>query len=289
MKRWSIVWLGVLVAAVLTQPIAVRAESARQAYDNGEALLAKADFNGAMKAFATAARADRNTPEYYQHYSLVRQVIALRKRLDTERNSARWQRTARSLHAFYVSNGIYSEALPLNKKMHARFDTTASAVTLAETQLAMNLNAEASAVLEALDADKATAASRALLGVALARGGKTEEARRLAEAIELPERAGPAMLYSVARLHGEIGNADEALDLLKRAFESIAPSRLEGFKDHARKSREFAALASSDSVTAAAFAKVLETRSKVAESKCSSGKSCAGCPMRGKCPSGGSH
>ena len=284
MKRWSIVWLGVLVAAVLTQPAAVRAESARQAYEDGEALLADADFNGAMKAFATAARADRNTPEYYQHYSLVRQVIALRKRLDTERDSARWQRTARSLHAFYVGNGIYSEALPLDKKIHARLDTAASAVTLAETQLAMDLNAEASAVLEALDADKATAASRALLGVALARNGKAEEARRLAKAIELPKQAGPGMLYSVARLHGEIGNADKALDLLKRAFESIVPSRLEGFKNHARESREFAALAST-----AAFTKVLETKSKVAESKCSGGKSCAGCPMRGKCASGGSH
>ena len=284
MKRWSIVWIGALMAAVLTQPTAVRAESARQAYDDGEALLADADFDGAMKAFATAARADRTTPEYYQHYSLVRQVIALRQRLDTERDSARWQQTARSLHAFYVSNGIYSEALPLDKKIHARLDTAASAVALAETQLAMNLNAEASAVLEALDADKATAASRALLGVALARNGKAEEARRLAEKIELPEKAGPGMLYSVARLHGEIGNADEALDLLKRAFESIVPSRLEGFKNHARESREFAALASTG-----AFAKVLETRSKVAESKCSGGKSCAGCPMRGKCPSGGSH
>ena len=284
MKRWSIVWVGALLAAVLTQPAAVRAESARQAYEDGEARLANADFNGAMKAFAAAARADRNTPEYHQRYSLVRQVIALRKQLDTERNSARWQRTARGLHAFYISNGIYSEALPLDKKIHARLDTAASAVALAETQLAMDLNAEASAVLEALDADKATVTSRSLLGVALARSGKAEEARRLAEAIELPKGAGPGMLYSVARLHGEIGNADEALDLLKRTFESTAPSRLEGFKNHARKSREFA-----ESASTAAFAKVLDTKSKVAESKCSGGKSCAGCPMRGKCPSGGSH
>jgi len=280
MKKCSIVWIAVLVAAVMTHPSAVLAESAREAYDNGEVLLAKADFNGAMKAFAAAARADRSTPEYYQHYSLVRQVIALRKRLDTERNSAYWQRTAQSLHSFYISNGIYSEALPLDKRVHARLDTTASAVTLAETQLAMDLNAEASAVLEALDAGKATTAARALLGVALARNGKVEEARQLAEAIKLSDKAGPGTLYSVARLHGEIDNTDEALGLLKRTFESIAPSRLEDFKNHARKSREFAALASM-----AAFAKVLETKSKIAESKCSGGSSCAGCPMRGKCPS----
>jgi tetratricopeptide (TPR) repeat protein len=202
--------------------------------------------------------------------------------LDTERNAARWQRTAQGLRSFYVSNGIYSEALPLDKKVHARLDTTASAVTLAETQLAMDLNAEASAVLEAIDAGKATAASHALLGVALARNGNVEEARRLAKAIEFPEKASPGTLYSVARLYGEIGNADEALRLLKRTFESIAPSRLEGFKNHARESREFATLAST-----AAFAEVLETKSKIAESKCSSGNSCSGCPMRGKCPSSG--
>ena len=80
-------------------------------------------------------------------------------------------------------------------------------------------------------------------------------------------------------MHAVVGNHDEALRLLGRCFEAVTPSRLAGFKTHAAQSPEFAALASSGG-----FAKVLQTKSKVAESKCSGGSSCAGCPMRSKCP-----
>ena len=278
MKKSGVVWTGVLLATISIQAAAVRADSAQQAFADGKAFLAKADFRGALQAFAEAARTDRTNPQYLQHYSLVRQVIVLREGLDTERDPARWEYSARGLHAFYVSRGIYSEALSLDQRIHARLNTAASAAMLAETQLAMNMNAEAAEVLTALDPSKATSATRALLGLALARQGKGEGARRLAETIRLPENAGPGMIYTVARFHAEIGNTDHALSLLTRCFESVAPSRLDGFKSHAKQSPAFARL-----VSTPAFAKVLETKSKVPESKCSGGSSCAGCPMRGKC------
>jgi len=279
MKKHGVVWIGVLVAIVLMQSSAVRADSAQQEFARGEALLAKADFRGALQAFGLAARANRNNQEYLQHYSLVRQVITLRQRLDTENDPARWEYLARGLHAFYVGRGIYGEALALDREVHARFNTASSAVMLAETQLAMNLNADAAEVLATLDASKATPSSRALLGIALARQGKIDQARRIAGTIELPENAGPGMTYNVGRLHAAIGSADEALGLLARCFESVPPSRLPAFKNHAKGCPEFARL-----VSTSAFAKVLETQSKVPESKCSGGSRCAGCPMRGKCP-----
>jgi hypothetical protein len=85
-------------------------------------------------------------------------------------------------------------------------------------------------------------------------------------------------MYSMARLHAAVGNSPEALGLLTRCFESVAPSQLDGFKAHVRQSRDFADLAPD-----ARFAKALQTKSKVPESKCSGGSRCAGCPMRGKC------
>jgi thioredoxin-like negative regulator of GroEL len=215
-----------------------------------------------------------------QKYAMVRQILTLRQRLDQERDNARWEYMARALHSFYAANGLYVEALALDKKMHDRLRTAASAVMVAETQLAMDRNAEASEVLAALEPQKHTPASRAIHGIALARQGKTDEARTIAETIAPPRDATAGTLYAVARLEAAVGDTQDAADLLTRCFESVPPSRLDVFKNHARQNPEFAAM-----VSAASFARALETKSKVPESKCSGGSRCAGCPMRGNCPS----
>ena len=269
----------VIIATVLAHPALVRADLVEQAFASGHALLAKADFHGALRAFAQAARGDRRNQDYLQHYAMVRQVVTLRERLKTERDPAQWEYIARALHAFYVSQGIYREALALDLRIHARLKSALSAMLLAETQLAMDRNADAAEVLASLEAGKQTVATRSLYGVALARQGKAGEAREVAQKVALAESADPGTLYCGARLHAAVGNTDQALGLLARAFESVAPSRLDGFKSAVKQSPDFARLASTSQ-----FGKVLQTKSKVAESKCSGGSSCAGCPMRAKCP-----
>jgi len=272
---------ALLVIAAWTMPAMARAESAEQSAARGKALLAQGDLEAAMAAYGAAARADEGNRAYVQQYTVVRRMIQVRKRLRAEKDPERWQYLARALHAFYISQGIYTKALELDEQIHARLGTAASAVALAETQLAMELNAEAAKTLSALGPERATATTRALLGVALARDGKMDEARRLAAGVKVPEKAGPRMVYSAARLQGATGNADEALKLLAHCFTSAAPSLLEGYKAHARQCPEFAALAST-----VAFADVLKTESAVPESKCSGGSGCANCPMRGKCGHG---
>jgi thioredoxin-like negative regulator of GroEL len=206
-------------------------------------------------------------------------VIALRRHLDSEQDSARWEYFARGLHAFYISEGLLNEALTLDEKMHAKLNTASSAGQLAETQLAMGRDAEASAVLSALPPEKASPATQALLAVALARQGRVGEAQEVSEGIARSGNGDPGTLYSRARMHAILGNQGEALRLLARTFEAVPPSRLDDLKTHAKQTPEFAALTATDG-----FAAVLQTKSKVAESKCSGGSSCAGCPMRGKCP-----
>jgi hypothetical protein len=280
MKTWiapSVV-LAVLLAAL---PGSAQADSAQQSFSTGKQLLAKADFPGALRAFATAARKDQGNQEYLQSYAMVRRVIAMRTQLEAEQDAARWEYIARGLHSFYVSEGLLDQALVVDQKMHAKLNTAASAKTLAETQLALNLNGEAAQTLAGLAASKHTAATRALQGLALSREGNTEQARQIAADIELAEEAGPGMVYSVARLNAAVGENDRALELLTRCFESLAPSRLPGFKDHAKMTPEFASL-----VSTAAFNQVLLTESKIAESKCSGGSRCATCPMRGNCGGG---
>jgi tetratricopeptide (TPR) repeat protein len=280
MKR-GLVWTAVTFVSVSLLAVAARGETAPQAFAAGKSALAKADFPEALRAFSRAVHADRDNQEYIQNYAMVRQVIMLRRQLAAEKDAARWEYIARGLHAFYVENALHGEALALDRKIHARLGNTSSAVMLAETQLALNMDAEAAETLAALPSAKQTASTQSLHGLALARQGQLEEAKRMAATVDVPAEAGPGVTYCAARLNAAVGNDEQALVLLTRCFESVAPSRLDRFKQHARQSPEFVSLASTPT-----FAQVMETESKVAESKCSGGSRCAGCPMRGKCSKG---
>jgi len=268
---------GLALAAVLLPVALVRGESAEQAFAKGESLLARGEFSGALTAFETAARSDRSNAEYVRHYAMVRRIMDLRQRLDAEQDPARWEYLARGLHAFYVSERIYPEALALDERIHARLQNAWSAALLAETQLAMSRNAEAAQMLAGLGPDKATPVTQSLLGIALVRQGKKAEAHQIAQAVSLPSDAGAGERYVVARLQAAAGDPGKAVQLLQSCFESVAPSRLDGFKAHAKVCPEFAGVAADD------MARVMQTQSKIAESACSGGSSCAGCPMRGKC------
>jgi len=269
----------VAVGILFILPALARGESAPEAFARGKSLLEKGDFDSALSAFAAAARGDLDNDSYRQQYGLVRRIVDLRKRLDGEKDPERWEYTARALHAFYLDQGLYGQAIGIGRKIHEKVHTAASALMLAETELAMNNNAEAEKMLAALDkAGKSTPSTRALWGVALARLGKSAEAKKLVQSIALPDDAGPQMIYAYARLQAVTGSTDAALASLQKCFESLPASRLENFKEHAKLCPDFAAMAST-----AKFAKVMATESQVAESKCSGGSGCANCPMRGKC------
>ncbi len=271
--------LTLLAAFLVACATPVLAETASEAFAKGETLLAKGDFEAAQQSYAAAARGDRENPEYMQHYAMIRRVVDLRSRLQTEQDPEQWEAMARALHAFYVSEGILPELLKLDEKIHARLKTADSATMLAETQLTMGRNADAAKTLAELDSAKATAITRALHGIALLRSGQKDQARQIADRLALSDDDGPGTAYAVARLQAGVGNGSKAVEMLKPCFEAIPGSVLEGYKAHAKACPEFATVASS-----AEFANVLKTESKVPESKCSGGSSCAGCPMAGKCP-----
>ncbi len=256
----------------------VFADAGKLAFQQGKALVSQGDFEGAMQAFATAARADRTNAEYMQNYSLVRQVIMIQNALETEQDSQRWEYYARALHSYYISEKLYDQALELDGRIHERVNSAISAALLAETQLAMDKNAEVVELLSKLPADKTNVVTESLEGIALARLGEKDAALKHADLAKPADDASPGVVYCVARLQAATGNVQQAVALLTRCFEQIPPSQLDGFKTHAKAVPEFASLAAVPE-----FQQALQTRSKVKESSCSGGSSCAGCPMRGQC------
>jgi len=271
--------LGLAMAAVLAMSAIARAETAAESFAEGEKLLAKGEFDAALQSYASATRADRSNPDYMQRYAMVRRVIDLRSRLEKETRQQQWEYMARALRSFYASERLYSELLKLDEAIHQRLDSGESASMLAETQLAMEQNANAVQTLSSLDSGKTNAMTQLLLGIAMARNGKTDDAKRIAEQAGVSDKAEPSIAYTAARLHAATGDSTKAMELLKACFEATLPSQLTGLKSHAKTCPDFSAVASTSE-----FADVLKTESKVPESKCSGGNSCAGCPMRGKCP-----
>jgi len=276
MQRTIIILLAVTALVIST---VAHAETAVESFAEGEKLLAKGEFDAALQSFLTAARTDKGNQEYTQRYAIVRRIVDLRHRLDVEKKQQQWEYIARAIRAFYVNERIYTELLKLDQAIHQRLNTAESAAMLAETQLAMDQNASVVQTLSALESGKATATTQLLLGIAMVRTGKSDEARQLAEKISLPKDAGPSVIYMAARFRAVIEDSAKAMELLKACFEATLPSQLDGFKSHAKTCPEFAAIVSTPE-----FADVMKTASKVPESKCSGGSSCAGCPMRGKCP-----
>jgi tetratricopeptide (TPR) repeat protein len=267
-----------LVGLMPVMALAGAAETAAALVAQGKGLLAKADFEGALKAYAEAAKTDSQNQDYRQQYAVLRRVIQMREGVDKETNDEKWRGTVAGLRAFYYGNDLYGEALALDRKAHTKLKNADSASALAQTQLQMGQNAEAAVTLSALDEKSATPQSQVLLGIALARQGKNDEAKALAGKIETPKEGMPGLLYDLASLHALTGDTAGAAALLTRCFENTPPSRVDAFKATAKQDKDLASM-----VASADFAKALETTSKVKESACTGGSNCGSCPSKGSC------
>ncbi|UCF33401.1 MAG: hypothetical protein JSV78_13815 [Phycisphaerales bacterium] len=253
-------------------------EEAAQAFADGKALLAKADFEGALEAFKKAAKTDANKPDYREHYAVLRQIVKLRQRSAEETDEQRWLEMAQALRAFYHEQGLYREALPLDREIYRREPGSHTVAQLAETQLALRMNSETVALLSDLPKEQRTERTKVLLGLAYARQGRTEDAASIADQVSVKACAGPDTFFELACLHARVGENDGALTAMTRSFELTPPSDLEDRKADARSCEDLAGLAQTPE-----FAAALKTESKVKESGCSGGTSCGKCPKRGGC------
>lgn len=268
--------VGVVLAAV--PALARPAEDAARAFANGKALLAKVKFDEALQAFGTAAKADASNQEYRQAYAVLRQVIRMREEIEKKQDPDQWVSMARALRTFYHDHRIYSESLPLDRRIHEEHLAPDSAAMLAETLLALGKNAEAAETLSNVDKKETTPRTNVLLGLSLARQGRIDEAKAVARKANVKDDAGPGVFYELACLRALTGDPKASLEALTRSFELTPPSRLDTCKAEAKECKDFSAVANTTD-----FTDVLKTQSKVKESKCSKGPGCGKCPRRAKC------
>jgi tetratricopeptide (TPR) repeat protein len=259
---------------------------AAKAFEEGLALLAKGNFDGALKAYKTAAEGDPDKKEYMLEYTLLRRIIKQRAQLTTEQDTEAWLKVGRAVYAFYDEHGLNEEALTLAAQIHEKHKDADSAERLAGAQLAAGKNNEVASLIEGMPADQRTPYASVLQGIALARIGKTDDARAIADKFEPAKDTGARVLFDAARLNALVKNDSKALDLLKSAFEATPAPALDDLRAQAKAAKEFERLASSDG-----FATALKTESKV-KAACGTKEACGKCPEKGKhgagaCPESG--
>ena len=256
-------------------------KEAADLFAKGETLLKQGDLDGAYQAYVSAARANPENAAYAEKAKLVRRVQLLRKYVEENEVSPKWEKMVLSLHAFFLQNGVHGEALAVDRMAHGKMNSALSASLLAETLLEMDRNAEALEVLKSLEPGKLDLQNHLYLGISLARLGKADEARDVAAHIALPETANLGQYYDLARLNTLLGDHAEACVLLTRCFEMTPPSQLDTVKGFAKQCADFKPL-----LALADFQTAMKTASKIEESSCSSGASCATCPNRSGCSTG---
>lgn len=275
--RLALIVVGLLAcsAALAEQdPAALAARAAE--------LLVKADFAAAAEQYATAAKLAPDVEAYQHQARLVERVVELRKRLETlDLKSAGWTRVAAALHAFYLDNRIYGEALKIDRALYEVDKSPAVAASLARTELALNMHDDAAELLSALAADQHTPETRVLLGIAWARQGKADAAREIAGQ-QTETKATAEQCVDRAQLLALLGDTPGALAQVRAALEETHPMRLDAVRTSIQTCGDFKTLADDPE-----FAAALKTESKMKVSGCSSGSSCGNCPSKSKCSSTG--
>jgi tetratricopeptide (TPR) repeat protein len=269
--------LGLLMGALLTVGPHAAGDAAGRAAE-GERLLAAANFDGALKAYGDAAAADRADADVQQRFAILRQVVTLRGALASEPSPKKWETMTRALRSFYYEHRLYAESLPLDQQRFGRASTPESAALLAETLLELGRNSQAEAAVASYNRLDAPPSARLLYGIALARQGRGDPARTIANGVTLAEGTPADPLYHAARLQALLGRAEASTALLTRALQATSPGALATTRERARACPDFGSVASTPAFTAA-----LETAPAASASKCSMGPSCGGCPLAKGC------
>lgn len=248
-------------------------EKAAASFDRGLTVLSQGDFDSALAAFTEAAKSDPENQNYRQHVALVSRVKQVRGMLDKEQDPQKWAQIAKSLRSFYSDFDVYGEALKLDTKRHTKLCTPETGVDLAESQLELGRNAEAVKVLASLGA-KTPPRGKLLNGIALARMGDLEAAKKIAKESGVPVTEDLQQVFDAACLNALVGNTAMAADQLTLVFEKTPAGRLDRVKAYAKQRADLAKLKGAE------FEKVWAVASKVESSGCAGCSGAAGCSKK---------
>ncbi len=260
----------------------VAMQSAAEWVKLAESQLASGDFSASLESYAEAVKADPKSEELKQQYTLLRQVIRVRRMHAVEEDPKKKLKMASALRSFYYDHALYKEALTLDQQTYSDVQSAVSASNLSESHLELDQNGKVISLLSTLPQEQQSMRTHTLLAIALLREDNREDTAVQAARGNKPPEDDPVLCFDLARMYSLLGEVDQSSQMLTRSFQSTLPSQLDIAHARALKHADLELLRHSDLMSQA-----LATKSKVAESACSSKSSCAGCPSASKCSSEG--
>lgn len=263
--------LGLLAAPALAADSAEPPKTP-DAAGRADALFKQGKIQEAHDAYAAAAEADPENPELARKTRLLARVLELEGMVASEDAGPQWEKMVQALHGFYHNSDLPENALKLDKKAHEKADSAMTGGMVMESLLTLDRNQEALTFAESLREGQFNDSNRIFRGIARARLGKLEALKEEIELEGMPKAKDAGVAFDLARMQTLMGEKKMGLETLKSAFETCPPQALKTLKTMAKASADLKALHGTE-----AFARVLETKSKV-------GSGCGSC---GGCSGGG--
>lgn len=265
---------GLLTLALLT--CAATVTRAELTVDNpvaeGAALLALGQINEAVEAFDGAAKANPGDKKVLIARAQAKKLQKYLEQVEADSELIDRQKAMAKLHKFYNGHGLYEKSLGMEQGLYAEAVNDDTAALLADTLLAMQKNDEALATLQADGVNGESWDAQALLGLALARNGRMEQAQPLVEEAKKLERLSSGQAKNLASLLALTGYEDEANELLVVLFGATTQDKLPGLKESIRTSPDFQSMAGTEG-----FKTAMETEAKLK----GCGGDCGSCPSEG--------
>ena len=238
------------------------------------------DYKAALMAYAKAARANPTEAYYRNQFALLRSVGKMQAAMAAEPVAEKWQGYAEAVRNYLYGKGFYEAALAVDSAAYEKFSDVSSGSKKLESLLMLSKNDEAAALASGLEATETSTRLATLKPVALARNGQVDQAVAAVEDLTIYADKDPYALFDLARISQAAGKQDEAYSYLKLFLEHTVPTEMATSRNMISLCDDFSSLHEQE-----AFAAVLATESKVAQSDCSGGSSCGSCSLKGKCSS----
>lgn len=240
-----------------------------------------ANYQGALTAYAQAARANPAVQYYRDQFALLRGVSKMQAALASETLPEKWKTYAEAVRVYLYAKGYYQAALAVDQAARAKFSDPYVNVATIETLLLVGQDSQVQPLAQSLSQVTGVAIPprwQTLRPVVMAHTGQADQALAAVAGVKVDPAMDPASLFDLARIYKAAAKKDDALSYLRLFLEHTPPTEMATSRNMITLCADFRDLQDQD-----AFKTVLATQSKVTQSGCTGGASCSSCALKGKC------
>lgn len=227
MRFLSIVLAGVMIGAAATAVAELDSAQRKEIVLKGREILARGDFEQGVKYFEEQVDAHSGDSLLLIWRARARQLAKLQAQASDSSDPKKQVKAAWKLHLFYLHRDRVDLAEKLDRKVFDDVKNAQTAAMLAQSLMLKGKAAEALKVLQSIEDPGENLDYQIQLGLALARTGAEDPAKKIAEALQEQEKLTPDQARDMALLFAKTGFDEKSAEILVSLFESLEPEDLD--------------------------------------------------------------